>query len=92
MACCVLGATGFIGGQIARAAVARGWRVRAVRRRPGATGAIGDLPVAWVQADLRDHASLVAAMRNCAVVFHAAAAYPQGSRNLARRGGRGARR
>ena len=84
MACCVLGATGFIGGQIARAAVERGWRVRAVRRRPGATGAIGDLPVAWAQADLRDRAALIAAMRGCAVVFHAAAAYPQGSRHIAR--------
>jgi dihydroflavonol-4-reductase len=72
----------FIGGQIARAALARGWRVRPVRRRPGAVGAIGDLSVAWAQADLRDRAALVEAMRGCAVVFHAAASYPQGSRNL----------
>jgi dihydroflavonol-4-reductase len=72
----------FIGGQIARAAVERGWRVRAVRRRPGAVGAIGDLSVAWAQADLRDRAALIEAMRGCAVVFHAAASYPQGSRNL----------
>jgi dihydroflavonol-4-reductase len=82
MECCVLGATGFIGGRIARAALARGWQVRAVRRRPGAVGAIGDLSVVWVQADLRDRAALVEAMRGCAVVFHAAASYPQGSRNL----------
>jgi uncharacterized protein YbjT (DUF2867 family) len=34
--CCVLGATGFIGGQIARAALARGWQVRGLRRRPAA--------------------------------------------------------
>ena len=53
-----------------------------MRRRPGATGAIGDLSVAWAQADLRDRAALVEAMRGCAVVFHAAASYPQGSRNL----------
>jgi len=84
MECCVLGATGFIGGQIARAAIARGWRVRAVRRRPGATGAIGDLPVTWAQADLRDCTALREAMRGCAVVFHAAASYPQGSRNIQR--------
>jgi len=74
----------FIGGQIARAALARGWRVRPVRRRPGAVGAIGDLSVAWAQADLRDRAALIEAMRGCAVVFHAAAAYPQGSRHIAR--------
>ncbi|MFZ2520512.1 MAG: NmrA family NAD(P)-binding protein, partial [Anaerolineae bacterium] len=32
--CLVIGATGFIGGQIARAAAERGWQVRALRRRP----------------------------------------------------------
>lgn len=77
---CVLGATGFIGGQIARAAVEAGWRVRAVRRDPTRTGAIGELSVEWVQADLCDGDALAAAMRGCALVFHAAAAYPQGRR------------
>ncbi|MFN4293895.1 MAG: NAD-dependent epimerase/dehydratase family protein [Thermoflexales bacterium] len=84
MKCCVLGATGFIGGQIARAAVARGWPVRAIRRHPTNTGAIGDLPVEWATADLRDGASLAAAMRHCDVLFHAAAAYPQDFRRIAR--------
>ncbi|PJF47105.1 MAG: hypothetical protein CUN48_10325 [Candidatus Thermofonsia Clade 3 bacterium] len=84
MKCCVLGATGFIGGQIARAAVARGWPVRAARRHPTNTGAIGDLSVEWVSADLRDARSLVAAMRDCEVLFHAAAAYPQDFRHIAR--------
>ena len=37
--CLVLGATGFIGGQIARSATARGWPVRALRRDPKAVGA-----------------------------------------------------
>ncbi len=45
--CLVIGATGFIGGQIARAAAARGWQVRGLRRRAGAVGAIGDVPVEW---------------------------------------------
>lgn len=80
----VLGATGFIGGQIARAALARGWRVRAARRRPGATGAIGDAPVAWVEASLADEMSLARAMRDSEVVFHAAASYPQDFRNIPR--------
>ena len=62
--CLILGATGFIGGQIARAAVARGWHVRAMRRRSDATGDIGDLPVEWVQGDLDDRASLKAALRD----------------------------
>jgi len=79
--CCVLGATGFIGGQVARAAVERGWQVRGLRRRPDAVGAIGDLPVEWVSGDLADPASLVTAMRGCALVFHAAGYYPQRARD-----------
>ena len=80
--CCILGATGFIGGQIARAALARGWQVRGLRRRPDATGAIGDLDVEWVSGDLIDPASLVAAMRDCPLVFHAAGYYPHRARNV----------
>ena len=80
--CCILGATGFIGGQIARAAVARGWQVRGMRRRPEAVGAIGDLEIEWVSGDLSDPASLVAAMRGCPLVFHAAGYYPQRARNV----------
>ena len=80
--CLVLGATGFIGGHIARAAAARGWHVRAARRRPGATGAIEDLNVDWAEANLNNRASLIAAMQDCDVVFHAAAAYPHDSRRM----------
>ncbi|MCX6030581.1 MAG: NAD-dependent epimerase/dehydratase family protein [Chloroflexi bacterium] len=80
--CLVLGATGFIGGQIARAAVARGWQVRGLRRQPGAVGAIGDLGMTWVEGDLADCASLVAAMLDCEVVFHCAGAYPHDSRQI----------
>jgi dihydroflavonol-4-reductase len=79
--CCILGATGFIGGQIARAAVSRGWRVRGLRRRPDATGAIGDLEIEWVSGDLSDPASLVTAMRGCPLVFHAAGYYPHRARD-----------
>ena len=43
MKCLVIGATGFIGGAIARAAVESGWQVRTVRRDDRNTGAIGDL-------------------------------------------------
>lgn len=83
MRVCVLGATGFIGGQIARAAVGQGWHVRAVRRNPDSVGAIGDLPVEWVRADLNDSDSLVQAMHGCDVLFHTAAAYPMGHRHIA---------
>jgi dihydroflavonol-4-reductase len=80
--CCVLGATGFIGGQIVRAALAEGLQVRAVRRRPNAAGAIDDLDLEWVIGDLADPASLVTAMRGCPLVFHAAGYYPRHARNI----------
>lgn len=77
--CCVIGATGFIGGQIVRAALGRGWAVRGVRRRPDALGSLADVAerVEWAQADLTDPASLVVAMQGCPLVFHAAGYYPQ---------------
>ncbi|MFN3705201.1 MAG: NAD-dependent epimerase/dehydratase family protein [Thermoflexales bacterium] len=74
---CVLGATGFLGGHIARAAYDAGWQVVAVRRRPGFCGSIGDLGVAWREAELGDTAALRAAMSGCGVIFHAAGFYPQ---------------
>jgi dihydroflavonol-4-reductase len=80
--CCILGASGFIGGQIARAALAEGLLVRGVRRRPNAVGAIGDLDIEWAAGDLSDPASLVTAMRGCALVFHAAGYYPQRARDI----------
>jgi dihydroflavonol-4-reductase len=78
----ILGATGFIGGQIARAALAAGYSVRAVRRRHS-VGALADVShqIEWVLANLDDVESLVAAAHDCDVLFHAAAHYSQGSRD-----------
>ncbi|HTP07885.1 MAG TPA: NAD-dependent epimerase/dehydratase family protein [Anaerolineae bacterium] len=82
--CLVLGATGFIGGHIAREAATRGWQVRALRRNPQAVGAIGDVNVEWINGDLNDRSGLMAAMRGCDVVFHSAGAYPHGTRAIDR--------
>jgi dihydroflavonol-4-reductase len=82
--CLVLGATGFIGGHIAREAVARGWQVRALRRDPQSVGAIGDVSVQWLTGSLDDRSSLIEAMRGCEVVFHSAGAYPHGTRHIDR--------
>jgi len=82
--CLVLGATGFIGGHIAREAVAHGWQVRAVRRNPNFVGAIGDVKVEWVTGNLEDRATLIGAMRSCSVIFHSAGAYPHGTRQIDR--------
>jgi uncharacterized protein YbjT (DUF2867 family) len=69
----VLGATGFIGGQIARALIERGYAVRALRRSGSATLAIDGLPIEFAMGDLRERAALLAAMRGVDAVFHAAA-------------------
>lgn len=78
----VLGATGFIGGQIARAACAAGFEVHGLRRRPGAVGAVGDQPLVWHEGDLSNPASLEAAMQGCEVLFHAAGYAPRTERSV----------
>ncbi len=78
----VLGATGFIGGHVAMAALGRGWEVRGLRRRPGATGHLGPAPVTWFDGDLEKPATLAAAFDGAEIVFHAAAYYPQNGRNV----------
>jgi dihydroflavonol-4-reductase len=82
----VMGATGFVGGNIVRACLERGWEVRALRRRADAVGAIGDISdmVEWYQGDLShmDDAMLNEMMRGCDIVFHAAAPYPHAEKNL----------
>ena len=72
----VLGATGFIGGQIVRAAVAAGHEVRAFCRLQRQGWTLQGLPVARVIGDLESPASLVAAMDGCQAVIHAAGYYP----------------
>jgi dihydroflavonol-4-reductase len=78
----VLGATGFIGGQIARAAHAVGWEVRCLRRRPEAVGAVGDLPIGWYQGDLSSFDNLIAALSGCDILFHAAGYAPGTEYNI----------
>jgi dihydroflavonol-4-reductase len=80
----VLGATGFIGGAVARAACEAGMDVRGLRRRAGATGAVGDLLIDWREGDLADAGSLRDAMAGCDVVFHAAGYAPDTERDTSR--------
>jgi len=89
----VFGATGFIGGHIARAALKQGWHVRALRRRADAVGALGDVAehIEWIQGALpfqpaqvsESLADLSEMMRGCDAVFHAAAAYPRAVHDIA---------
>lgn len=76
----VIGATGGVGGAVARALLARGWRVRglhrdpeAARRKPGGDG------IEWVRGDAMNVADVVAAAEGASILFHGA--NPPGYRN-----------
>lgn len=77
----VLGATGFIGGHIAKEAIAQGWDVRGLRRDPQSTGHLDEAAaIEWISGDLDDGESLMRAMRGIDILFHAAAYYPKRGR------------
>lgn len=75
------GATGFIGGNLALALVARGYQVRALVRPGGDTLAIdsignaGRSRIEKVAGDILDPDSIRRAMAGCQAVLHCAAAY-----------------
>ncbi|MBM3941879.1 MAG: NAD-dependent epimerase/dehydratase family protein [SAR202 cluster bacterium] len=71
----VTGATGFIGGNLARLLVERGYRVRALVRPGSRTLTIDGTPVETVPGDILDGDSVRQAMAGCQAVFHCAAAY-----------------
>jgi nucleoside-diphosphate-sugar epimerase len=72
----VLGATGGVGGEVARVLVAHGWRVRALARNPAKAPELG---VEWVRGDAMQRADVVAAARGAALIVHAV--NPPGYRN-----------
>lgn len=74
----VLGATGGIGGEIARTLRARGWRVRAMHRAP--EGREGD-GLEWVRGDAMSPADVTAAAEGATLIAHAV--NPPGYRNWA---------
>ena len=69
----VTGGTGFIGSNLARALLERGWNVRILRRPNSDLRAIGKAAVEHVIGDVTDGDSLEQAMRGCDTVFHTAA-------------------
>ena len=75
----IIGSTGCIGNNIARACLASGWSVRAFRRATSRTWMLDGLDVEHAVGDLFNPDSLADAMRGCDVVFHAAAYYPRHS-------------
>ena len=77
----VIGATGGVGGEVARTLLARGWRVRALNRNPetAAKSASGLAGVEWVRGDAMDRAAVTAAAKGAALIVHGA--NPPGYRN-----------
>ncbi len=76
----VIGATGGIGGEIARVLQARGWAVRALHRDADRVRA-REPAFDWVQGDAMDAASVCRAAEGVSVIIHAA--NPPGYRNWA---------
>ncbi len=71
----VTGASGFVGGAVARALLKRGDQVR-VLLRPGTSANLADgAGVEVARGDLRDAQAVAAAVRGCDAVFHVAALY-----------------
>jgi len=69
---CITGATGFIGGHLARLYADRGERVRATYRSDKRLDRLESLDVEPVKADVLDRAALRRAMRGCDLAFHTA--------------------
>ncbi len=71
----VTGASGFVGAAVARAAVARGFKTRVLMRPTASRANIRGLDVEPVSGDMRDAASMAAAMSGARYLFHVAADY-----------------
>ena len=75
----VLGATGGIGGAVARALLRRGWQVRALTRDPSRQFASDLEGVAWIAGDAMRPEDVMAAGQGVDILFHGA--NPPGYRN-----------
>jgi len=74
----VLGVTGGLGGEMARALLARGWRVRALNRNPGKiTKPIAGIE--WLRGDAMNRTDVIAAAAAATLIVHAV--NPPGYRN-----------
>lgn len=80
----ITGATGFIGGRLARRLRDAGHEVVALVRTPAAAGDLRDLGVELAPGDILEPSSLRAPMRRADGVFHLAAWYAVGARDRSR--------
>jgi uncharacterized protein YbjT (DUF2867 family) len=76
----VLGATGGIGGEVAKLLLARGWNVRALHRNPDALPAGRKTPgLHWLRGDAMSATDVARAASGASVIIHAV--NPPGYRN-----------
>jgi nucleoside-diphosphate-sugar epimerase len=79
----VLGATGGIGGEVAKLLLARGWNVRALHRHPDTVPVEGRTPgLQWLRGDAMSAADVTRAAAGVSVIVHAV--NPPGYRNWGR--------
>jgi dihydroflavonol-4-reductase len=71
----VTGASGFVGAAVARAALARGFQVKALMRPTASHANIAGLDIEPVIGDMRDAGSMTAALQGTRYLFHVAADY-----------------
>ncbi|MDX2138064.1 MAG: NAD-dependent epimerase/dehydratase family protein [Chloroflexota bacterium] len=77
----VTGATGFIGGKLARELVKRGHTVVTIARNPGKAGDLRELGIEVHKGDITEKETLRAPMTGVDGVFHVAAWYKVGARD-----------
>jgi nucleoside-diphosphate-sugar epimerase len=80
----VTGATGFIGGHVARRLAENGWTVTALARTPERAAGLREAGVTIVPGDITEPKSLDGPMRRADAVFHLAAWYQLGTRDRMR--------
>lgn len=66
----ILGASGGIGGEMLRQLVARGWKVRALKRGLGVANHMAD-GVEWIEGDAMNALDVSKASEGCSVIVHA---------------------
>ena len=71
----ITGATGFVGSAVARAASARGFRVRVLVRTKSPRANLAGFPNEIAEGDMKDEASVLRALEGVRYLFHVAADY-----------------
>jgi len=79
----VTGASGFVGSAVVRAALGRGYRVRALVRASSPRANLERLACETVEGDMRDATSMSRALEGARYLFHVAADYRLWARNPA---------